>query len=266
MAMGNSKDRFFCRATLAIGKSQEILATRNFPSANEAADWALLTAQHLKLSLGAATYDKIDDELAIEIRGHVADDPNAAQQVVFAGSLSIASAKLADCVATFERETLPKLHVEAANRIASRARRRYWIAAAGAGTLAVAVIGVLLVPPILDPERVAEALLSGPPAQMSGRWAIGDPKTNCQTNYIEFDRRHYGAMVGTNRQSFTAAYAQPTQDTMRVEYAQGGIRLVQIFRLSAQTGLMTIVNVESSEPEIQAAARNAIGTTLAKCP
>lgn len=264
--MANSKDRFFCRATLAIGKSQEILATRNFPSASEAADWALLTAQHLKLSLGASAYGKIDEALAIEIHGHVADDPQAAQHVVFAGSLSLASAKLADSVAAFEREMLPKFRAEAASRIASNAKRRYWLAAAGVGTLALAVIGVLLVPPILDPERVAEALLSGPPAQMSGRWAIGDPKTNCQTNYIEFDRRHYGAAIGANRQSFTAAYTQPTPDTMRVEYAQGGIRLAQIFRLSPQTGLMTIVNVESSEPEIQAAARKAIGTVLTKCP
>jgi hypothetical protein len=264
--MTRAADGFSCRATLAIGKSQENLATRHFPSASEAADWALLTAQQLKLSLGASAYDKIDDELVIEIRGHVADDPKSEQLLVFAGSLSVASAKLAESVVAFERHTLPQFRLDVGKRAARIARRRYWTAAAGAGILVAAVVGVWLMPPILDPERVAEEMLSGPPPKIAGRWAIGDPATNCETNYIEFSRRRYEAVVGTRRQNFVAAYAQPSPDTMRVEYAQGGIRLAQMFRLSPQTGLLTIVSVESSEPEIRAAARAAIGTTLAKCP
>jgi len=202
----------------------------------------------------------------IEIRGHVADDPRSEQLLVFAGSLSVASATLAESIAAFERQTLRQFRIELAKRAARRARQRYWMAAAGAGVLAAAVIGVWLMPPILDPERVAEEILSGPPAKIAGRWAIGDPATNCETNYIEFSRRRYEAVVATRRQNFVAAYAQPSPDTMRVEYAQGGIRLAQFFRLSPQTGLLTIVNVESSEPEIRAAARGAIGTSLAKCP
>ena len=264
--MAKATDNFLCRATLTVGNGQERLATRNFVAVDEAADWALLTAQRLKLALGAQAYDKIDDALAIDIGGHIAGDPAAARLVVFSGSLAAATAGLADRVRAFEQSELPKFRLEVAARIAAAKRRKILIAAAGAGTLAAAVIAVALFPPILDPERAAEAILSGPPANLAGRWAIGNPATNCQTNYVEFDRRRYEAVVGTNRQSFAAAYSQPTPDTMRVEYAQGGIRLVQTFRLSPENGRLVIASVESSEPEIQAAARRAVGTALTKCP
>ena len=264
--MKTRNDKFLCRATLAVSTSDETLARKHFVSASDAADWALLTAQHMKLSLGPSAYDKIDDELTIEIGGHFADDPTLERLTVFVGSLATASAQLAKSVAEFEQDKLPKLRIEVAKRAASRAKRRYWVAAMGAGTLAVAVIGVLLVPPILDPERVAEAILSGPPPAFAGRWAIGDPAANCQTNFIDLSRRRYEAVVGSSRQSFVAAYSQTSSDVLRVEYAQGGIKLAQLFRLSPQTGLLTIVNVESSEPEIATAARRVIGTVLTKCP
>jgi hypothetical protein len=264
--VAKANDNFLCRATLTVGNGQERLATRNFVAVDEAADWALLTAQRLKLALGAQAYDKIDDALAIDIGGHIPGDPISARRIVFTGSLAAATAGLADRVRVFERDELPQFRREVASRIAVYRRRKYWIAAGGAGALAAAVIAVLLFPPILDPERAAEAILSGPPPALAGRWALGNPATNCQTNFVEFSARRYEAVVGASRQNFAAAYSQPTPDTMRVEYAQGGIRLIQTFRLPGENGRMVIANVESSDPEIAAAARRAIGTVLTKCP
>lgn len=264
--MVKANDNFLCRATLTVGAGKERLATRNFVAVDEAADWALLTAQRLKLALGAQAYEKIDDALVIDIGGHVAGDPISARRVVFAGSLAAATAELTERVRAFERDELPQFRKEVAARIAASRRRKYWIAAGGAGTLAAAVVAVLLFPPILDPERAAEAILSAPPPALAGRWALGNPAANCQTNYVEFSARRYEAVVGASRQNFAAAYSQPTPDTMRVEYAQGGIRLIQTFRLPGENGRMVIANVESSDPEIAVAASRAIGTALTKCP
>jgi len=125
---------------------------------------------------------------------------------------------------------------------------------------------VVLLPPILDSETAAEAVFARPPPGIDGRWAIGNPATNCETNYVEFQPRRYEAVVAGNRQSFDAAYSRPTPETMRIDYGQGQIRIAQTFRLPGENGRMTIANVEASEPTIQNAARRAIGTVLQKCP
>jgi len=122
------------------------------------------------------------------------------------------------------------------------------------------------VPPILDPERAAEEILARPPPDLVGRWALGANVANCETNYVEFAAGRYEAMVGGNRQRFAAAYSRPSEDSMRVEYAEGGIRLAQVFRRQPDTGRLTIASVESSLAEIENAARRAIGTQLTKCP
>jgi hypothetical protein len=258
--------KFVCRATLSLGNGQERLATRNFAAADAAVDWALVTAQRLRMALGTASFGKVGGAIDIHIVGHVPGDPAAEKVTVFAGALGTADDSLALRAKAFERDELPLLFRAVAARIAAKRRRKYAVVAAIAAAATLAVVFVALLPPILDAEQRAEAILSGPPADIQGRWAIGNPAANCDTNYVEFERRRYTAVIGANRQSFDAAYSQPTPATMRIEYGQGGVRLVQTFGLPGENGRMTIANIEASDPIIESAARRAIGTVLRKCP
>jgi hypothetical protein len=258
--------KFFCRATLSTGNGQERLATRNFVEAEAAADWALVTAQRLRLALGSDNFDKIGDAIDIQIVGHVQGDPTTQKVTVFAGPLATAAATLSLRAQAFERDELPILYRAVAARIAARKRRKILIVAASLAAGAVAIGLLVLLPPILDAEQRAETFFGAPPAGIAGRWALGNPETNCETNYVEFQPRRYEAVLGPNRQSFDAAYSQPTPETMRIEYGQGGIRLVQTFRLPGENGRMTIANIEANDPAIENTARRAIGTILRKCP
>lgn len=258
--------KFVCRATLSVGNGRERLATRNFAAADAAADWALVTAQRLRMALGTANFGKIGTAIEIHIVGHVPGDPAAERVTVFAGALGAADDSLSLRAQAFERDELPLLYRAVAARLAAKRRRKYLVAGASFAVAALAVGLVILLPPILDSELQAEAILSGPPPDIDGRWAIGNPATNCEINYVEFERRRYTAVIGAARQSFDAAYSQPTPATMRIEYGQGGVRLAQTFALPGENGRMTIANIEASDPTIENTARRAIGTVLRKCP
>jgi hypothetical protein len=264
--MDKKDHRFACRATLSAKGGQERLATRAFAAIDEAADWALVTAQKLKAALGAESFGKIDDAIEIEISGQVPGDPEAKKTVIFAGTIAAATAQLSERVRAFESTELPQLQAESAKRAAARRKRKILAIGGGAALLAIAAGTVAVMPPILDPEVAADKILSAPPPGIAGRWALGNGVANCETNFVEFDRRRYDAVVGASKQSFAAGYSQPTPDTMRVEYAQGGIKLIQTFRLTGEPGRMIIASIESSEAEIQNAARRAVGTLLSKCP
>lgn len=264
--MNASDLKFVARATLSVGNGQERLATRNFAAADAAADWALVTAQRLRMALGNANFGKVGAAIDIQIVGHVPGDPAAEKVTVFSGALGTADDSLALRVQAFERDELPLLFRAVAARIAAKRRRKYIVGGASVAVAAIAVALVVLLPPILDSELQAEAIFSGPPPDIEGRWAIGNPATNCETNYVEFQRRRYTAVIGANRQSFDAAYSQPTPATMRIEYGQGGVRLAQTFGLPGENGRMTIANIEASDPTIENTARRAIGTVLRKCP
>lgn len=258
--------KFVARATLSVGNGQERLATRSFAAADAAADWALVTAQRLRMALGTANFGKVGGAIEIHIVGHVPGDPAAEKVTVFAGALGTADDALALRAQAFERDELPLLFRAVAGRIAAKRRRKYIVGGASVAVAALAVALVVLLPPILDSELQAEAIFAGPPPDIEGRWAIGNPATNCETNYVEFQRRRYTAVVGANRQSFDAAYSQPTPAAMRIEYGQGGVRLAQTFSLPGENGRMTIANIEASDPTIENTARRAIGTVLRKCP
>ena len=264
--MDESDLKFVCRASLSVGNGQERLATRNFAAADAAADWALVTAQRVRLALGTASFGKVGAAIEIQIVGHVPGDPAGEKVTVFAGALGAADDSLSLRAQAFERDELPLLFRAVAARHSAKRRRKFVVAAASVAIAALAVALVVLLPPILDSELQAEAIFSGPPADIEGRWAIGNPTTNCDTNYVVFERRRYTAVIGANRQSFDAAYSQPTQATMRIEYGQGGIKLAQTFGLPGENGRMTIANIEASDPTIENTARRAIGTVLRKCP
>lgn len=265
--MKSGEPDFLCTATLTANEGRERLATRSFTTADTAADWSLATAGRLKAALGAA-YGQIEQNLGIVIEGRLAGEPMARATLVFEGTLAEANAGLARQLEHFHAETLPRLRANAVER--RRAKRTVVARFAGLFLAVVAFGGIVYtvyryVPPILDPERAAEEILARPPPDLVGRWALGLNPANCQSNYVEFAAGRYEAMVGGNRQRFAAAYSQPSDDSMRVEYAEGGIRLAQVFRRQPETGRLTIVAVESSMPEIEAAARRAVGTVLTKC-
>ena len=259
---------FLCTATLTASEGGERLSTRSFTGADVAAEWALATAGRLKAALGPA-FGQVEQNLGIVIEGRLAGEPMARATVVFDGTLAEAGVGLKRQLEHFHAETLPRLRAN----VRERARARRTVVARFAGLLlAIVAFGGIVytvyrfVPPILDPERAAEEILARPPPDLVGRWALGTSPANCESNYVEFAAGRYEAMVGGNRQRFAAAYSRPTDDTMRVEYAEGGIRLAQIFRRAAETGRLTIVGVESSMAEIEAAARRAVGTQLTRCP
>jgi hypothetical protein len=262
------EQEFLCTATLTANDGRERLAARSFGTPDTAVDWALATASRLRKALGAA-YGQVEQGLGIVIEGRLAGEPMSRATILFEGTLGEAATGLARQLEHFHAETLPRLRANALER--KRARRTVVVRFAGLFLAIVAFAGVVytvyrFVPPILDPERAAEEILARPPPDLVGRWALGGNLANCETNYVEFAAGRYEAMVGGNRQRFAAAYSQPSDDSMRVEYAEGGIRLAQVFRRSPDTGRLTIVAVESSLAEIETAARRAVGTQLAKCP
>jgi hypothetical protein len=260
--------QFACTATLTANDGRERLATRSFGAVDTAADWALTTAGRLKEALGNGPYGQVELALGISIEGRLANDPDARPTLVFSGTLAHATDTLAAHVRSFEADTIPKLQAQAAaRRKAKRAGilRKLGLFAGIAVFIGLVFVVYRFVPPILDPERAAEEILSRPPPEVAGRWSLGQTTANCETNFVEFAAGRYEAVVAGNRQRFAAAYSQPAAATMRVEYAEGGIRLAQIFRLGPDQGRMSIAGVESSVPEIEAAARRAIGTWLTKC-
>ncbi|MBI3505865.1 MAG: hypothetical protein HY059_13570 [Proteobacteria bacterium] len=259
---------FACTATLTANEGRERLASRSFAAVDVAGDWALTTAARLKQALGGS-YGQVEVALGIVIEGRLHDDPDGRMSVVFSGTLAEASEKLASQIRHFESETIPRLRANAAERRKSKRGailRKSGLVAGVALFAGLVLVVYRYVPPILDPERAAEEILARPPPEVAGRWALGQTTANCETNYVEFAARRYEAVVGGNRQRFAAAYSQSSDSSMRVEYAEGGIKLAQIFRLGPEPGRMSIAGVESSIPEIENAARRAIGTWLTKCP
>ncbi len=260
---------FACTATLTANEGRERLASRSFAAVDAAGDWALTTAARLKDALGRGAYGQVELALGIVIEGRLADDPDARSSVVFAGTLAEATEKLAGQIRHFESETIPRLHAQAAERRKSKRAsvlRKFGGIAGVAAFVGLVFVVYRFVPPILDPERAAEEILSAPPPGVAGRWALGQTNANCETNYVEFAARRYEAVVSGNRQRFAAAYSQSSETSMRVEYAEGGIKLAQVFRLGPEPGRMSIASVESSIPEIENAAKRAVGTWLTKCP
>lgn len=268
-AMESRDFQFACTATLTANEGRERLASRSFSAADTAADWALTTAERLKTALGTGLYGQVEVALGITIEGRLAEDPEARSTLVFSGTLAEAAGNLAAHVREFEATTIPKLRERAANR---RKSKRAGILRKVGLVAGIALFGALVfvvyrfVPPILDPERAAEEILSGPPPEVAGRWALGQTTGNCETNFVEFAAGRYEAVVAGNRQRFAAAYSMSSSTSMRVEYAEGGIRLAQIFRIGPDAGRMSIAGVESSVAEIETAARRAVGTWLTKCP
>ena len=268
-AMESRDFQFACTATLTAGEGRERLASRNFGAVDIAADWALATAGRQKDAQGTGPYGQVENTLGIAIEGRLIDDPDARITTVFSGTLAEAIEILPSRVRHFEAETIPKLRSNAEQR--RRLKRTGLLRVAWFGVGIAVFVGLVFVvyrfvPPILDPERAAEEILARPPPAVAGRWALGQTTANCDSNYVEFKAGRYEAFVSGSRQQFAAAYSQPGNTTMRVEYAEGGIRLAQIFRLGPEPGRMSISGVESSVPEIEAAARRAIGTWLTKCP
>jgi hypothetical protein len=260
---------FACTATLTADEGRQKLAERSFAAVDAAADWTLKTAGALKSALGTEKFAQVEAELEIAIEGRLADDPEARTTLVFRGTLAHAADTLAAHVRHFETETIPKLRARSAERRrAGRAKllRRLGLVAGVAAFVGSVFVVYKFVPPILDPELAAEAILSGPPDGVAGRWALGQTTANCESNYVEFAKARYEAVVAGGRQRFAAAYSMSSNSSMRVEYAEGGIKLAQIFRLGPEPGRMSISGVESSVPEIEAAARRAVGTWLTKCP
>ncbi len=261
--------QFVCTATLTASEGRERLASRSFAAVDTAADWALTTAGRLKTALGSGAYGQVEVALGIAIEGRLAEDPDARSTLVFSGTLAEAAENLAARVREFETTTIPKLRERAETR---RKSKRAGILRKLGLVAGVALFGALVfvvyrfVPPILDPERAAEEILARPPPEVTGRWALGQTTGNCETNFVEFAAGRYEAVVAGSRQRFAAAYSMSSSTSMRVEYAEGGIRLAQIFRLGPEAGRMSIAGVESSVPEIETAARRAIGTWLTKCP
>jgi hypothetical protein len=266
----DSRDfRFACTATLTADEGRQKLAARSFAAVDAAADWTLKTAGALKAALGPDRFAQVDASVGVVIEGRLADDPDARTTLVFQGTLAHAMDTLAAHVRHFETETIPKLQARAAER--RRAGRAGILRKLGLVAGVAAFVGSVFavykfVPPILDPELAAEAILSGPPEGVAGRWALGQTTANCDSNYVEFAKARYEAVVAGGRQRFAAAYSMSSNTSMRVEYAEGGIKLAQIFRLGPDPGRMSISAVESSVPEIEAAARRAVGTWLTKCP
>ncbi|MBI1245478.1 MAG: hypothetical protein GC202_10770 [Alphaproteobacteria bacterium] len=266
--MKSGEPEFHCTATLTANEGRERLATRSFSAVDTAADWAMATAGRLKTALGGA-YGQVEQSLGIVIEGRLSSEQQGRATVVFQGTLAEAEAGLAGQIEHFRSILLPRIRANATERQRakrSKATRTVGLFAGVAAFAAVAYGVYLYVPPFLDPDRAAEAILSRPPADVVGRWALGRNAANCETNYVEFAAGRYEAMVGGNRQRFAAAYSQPSDDSMRVEYAEGGIRLAQVFKRSAETGRLTIVSVQSSMAEIENAAKRAVGTQLTKCP